>query len=55
MGLLTWESEDMLRRVRDIDRRVHELERICFEILRELKPQTYAAPAGVSFAPDATD
>lgn len=52
MGLLTWEEEDMLRRVRDIDRRVHALEHICFEILREIKPQTYTAPAGVTFEPN---
>lgn len=51
MSLMTYEEEEILHKVRHMEEQIRRLERICFEILREMKPQTYTAPRGFAFVP----
>jgi tetrahydromethanopterin S-methyltransferase subunit B len=38
MTLLTWEEEEILHKVRELDRKVDRLELLLEEVLNELKP-----------------
>lgn len=50
MTLQTWEEEEMLRRVRHLEKELHEIRALLLKLLHN-QPHTYKAPVGFSFAP----
>lgn len=48
MTLQTWEEEEILRKMRHMDKELHEMRALLREI-RKNQPHTYQAPTGFSF------
>lgn len=51
MGLMTYEQEEILHRVRRCEDKIDELIALCAEILMYERPPTYTKPEGIAFAP----
>lgn len=52
MTLQTWEEEEMLRRIRELEKELREIRALLLKILHN-QPHTYQAPSGFSFVPSA--
>jgi hypothetical protein len=50
MTLLTWEEEEILHKVRELDRKFDQLTALVEEILEEMKP-TFRPPVGIVVIP----